>query len=371
MRVDKFLAILLENKFGPFTGVPCSVIGDLIKHIENSKSSEYYTATSEGEAMGIAAGFALCGKMPVVLLQNDGLGNAINPISSLQLFYHLPVLLTVTWRGQPQSKPDAPQHHVMGKITPGLLDLLGIPYSLLEDDETMLRKDIQLAKKYAIKEKKTYAFIVRRGYFEQPLEVESNKHSNFTGKLKRINYIQAFAKRTRENDIVVATTGYTGREMLQESTDRGIFYMAGSMGCVTSIGLGIAIEHPKNRVYILDGDGALLMKLGTLGTIGFYKPKNFIHILFDNGLYESTGGQKTVSKAVNFTQLAINSGYSYAESVNTVDEFLRFLKNCQGKEGPTMCHVKIRSGTIKGLKRPSESGPELRDRFTNYLRKLK
>jgi len=362
MKVSVFFNILVKSRFSPFTGVPCAIIKDLIKYAESSKEPRYYTATSEGEAMGIAAGFSLSGRLPVVLLQNDGLGNAINPISSLQLFYNLPVLLIITWRGEPGGRPDAPQHKVMGQILPGLLDLLRIPYRILKDDEAAVKKDIRLAKKYLSKARRPYAFIVRRDYFELSTS-HRVPHLRRKEGPKRIDYIQALVDIVNNDDLLLATTGFTGREMVQEIKRDGTFYMAGSMGCATSVSLAVALEHPKRQVYLLDGDGALLMKLGTLATIGLYQPKNLVHILFDNGLYESTGGQKTASEAVSFPGLALNSNYRYAKTITTVKEFITFLKAKRRCKGPIMCHIKFQPGTPDKLKRPSESGPELRDRF--------
>ena len=369
MKADEFLKILIDNDFGPFTGVPCSLIKDLIHHVGRSKETQYYIATSEGEAMGIAAGLGLSRKLPVVVLQNDGLGNTLNPLSSLQLLYDLPALMIVTWRGEPEGKPDAPQHRIMGEIILDLLDLLNIPYSILKDGEAALRKDVRLAKEHLVEKRRPYAFIVRRGYFEPTILQHGEQPRTVSGP-KRIDYIRALAGEIQADDLVLATTGYTGREMIQEITRGGTFYMAGSMGCITSIGLGVALENPECRVYVLDGDGALLMKLGTLATIGFYQPRNLIHILFDNGVYESTGGQKNVSSAVSFSQLALHSSYRYADSVATLDEFLKFLETSRGREGPMMCHVKVSPGTVDGLGRPSESCPELKDRLMDYLTHL-
>ncbi len=368
MKADRFLDILTENGFGPYTGVPCSLVKDLINCVERSDRSRYYTATSEGEAMGIAAGFSLSGRSPVVIMQNNGLGNAVNPLTSLQLLYELPVLLIITWRAEPGGRPDAPQHRIMGEILPGLLDLMKIPYAVLGDGEDGAIDAMRSAKGYLVKKKRPYALIVPRGFFEPETRIRQRPQVVVDAPL-RIDCIRALAEKAGEEDVIVATTGYTGREMLQEVKRDRLFYMAGSMGCITSIGLGLALEHPRQRVFVLDGDGALLMKLGTLATIGSYGPKNLVHILFDNGLYESTGGQKTASAIVDFPKLALNSGYRYAESAPTFDRFLHFLDTRRNDDGPIMCHVKIRPGTLETLNRPKEPCVVHKDVFMKDLRR--
>ena len=365
MKAERFFETLLNNGLGPFTGVPCSIAGDLITCAQNSESSRYYTATSEGEAMGIAAGFGLTGKTPVVIMQNDGFGNAVNPLSSLQLIYEMPALLIITWRAEPGGKPDAPQHLIMGRILLEMLDIMGIPYSVLEDGDAVLNDEVKKAKAYMTKENKPCAFIIRRGYFETE---DRKKESRMISKgPRRADFIRVLAERIGD-DIAVATTGYTGREMLQEKRIVSGFYMAGSMGCAGSIGLALALERPEKKVYILDGDGALLMKMGTLGTIGFYAPPNMIHILFDNGSYESTGGQETVGRNVNFTEAALNAGYRGAESVETINGFSDFLDRSRDIKGPLMCRIKIEPGTLEGLKRPEQTCRQLKEDFMRNIR---
>lgn len=367
MRADVFLNILIAEGFGPFTGVPCSLVKDLISCAEATDKVCYYTATSEGEAMGIAAGFSLSRRLPVVICQNDGFGNTVNPVTSLHLLYELPALMIITWRGEPGQEPDAPQHTIMGKLILDLLKLLGIPYSVLKGDTKQLRNNVRSAKAYLVENKKPYAFIIRKGYFESKGEADVQASSDTQG-YKRIDYIRALAGKMTTNDLVLATTGFTGREAMEEIKNCGRFYMAGSMGCITSIGMGVAIENPRQRVYVLDGDGALLMKMGTLGTIGFYQPENFIHILFDNGVYESTGDQKTVSNVVNFPAVALSCGYRYAESVDKPEDLLSFIEGGRDKKGPMLCHVRICPGTIDGLKRPCEPITRQKERFIDYLR---
>ncbi|UCD38656.1 MAG: phosphonopyruvate decarboxylase, partial [Fidelibacterota bacterium] len=228
MRSDIFYRLLLDQGLGPFTGVPCSLLKSLIAHLEQQPETAYYTATSEGEAMGIAGGLALAGKLPVVLMQNDGYGNAVNPLSSLQLVYNLPALLIITWRAEPGGKPDAVQHHIMGKTLQDLLKVFDVPYQILEDDEDVTRGHLADARAYMERNKKPYALIMRRGFFEAEPSLGSGPDPD---QPLRINYIQVLAEESDSASVILGTTGYTGRELKQAIDRAGTFYTAGSMGC--------------------------------------------------------------------------------------------------------------------------------------------
>ncbi len=364
MRSEQFYNRLIAAGFGPFTGVPCSLVRGLITYVEQASDSKYFIATSEGEAMGIAGGLALAGRTPVVLMQNDGYGNAVNPLSSLQLVYNLPVLMLITWRAQPGAKPDAVQHHIMGETLLELLDTFKIPYRILEADPDLATEQLAAAQSYMQAENKPFALIIRRGIIEQqPL----GQHDRDPQKPLRIDFLNVLAAAAAANSVMLGTTGFTGRELKQAVSRPGTFYTAGSMGCIGSLALGIAAEHAERTTYVLDGDGALLMKLGTLATIGHYRPGNFVHILFDNGRYESTGGQSTVSATTDFPAVAAACGYLAAESVDSLDQFRAFIAKYRATEGPVFCHVKVQPGTLPNLKRPAETPVELRDQFWKFL----
>ncbi|MEE9162608.1 MAG: thiamine pyrophosphate-dependent enzyme, partial [Candidatus Neomarinimicrobiota bacterium] len=256
-----------------------------------------------------------------------------------------------------------PQHWIMGTKLLELLKVLEIPTTVLEDDESAA--DAALAAASAVMDETgtSAALIVRRGLFEpgpSPSPPDDRQPH-------RRDYIEALAGSVDKRDLVLGTTGYTGRELRQAMPRPGSFYTAGSMGCIGSVGLALAREQPSRRVYVLDGDGALLMKLGTLATIGLYQPANLVHIVFDNGQYESTGGQPTASRAVNFPGLAENSGYTYATSVDTLDEFHGFLTRARSQDGPIMCHVRVQPGTQPHLPRPDQSPEQLRDELRGFL----
>jgi len=363
MQPDKFTGELKDKGFFPFMGVPCSVFKSLINYLENNPSMKNYLCSSEGEAMGLAGGFSLSGKIPVVYMQNDGYGNTINPLSSLQLMYKLPALLLISWRAEP-GKNDAPQHKIMGETLLKLLDVFKIPYKILSDEIQDLKNSIQKAASHCLQKRTPFAFIVKKGYFEKLERVKSIPNQS---REKRVSYLKILDRFCKEKDILLGATGFSGRELYQSIEHKFKFYMMGSMGCLGSIGLGISQENPDRNIFVLDGDGALLMKMGTLSTIGYYQPQNLIHICFDNHSYESTGGQPTTSPKTDFPAVARACGYKFSISISKVSDFKKILKNIDAHKKPLFIHINIAPGSIKSLERPSTSPEEMRDIILNSL----
>lgn len=365
MKPGIFVDALIKNGFGPFMGVPCSIFKHLINYIEDTPKISYYLSSSEGEAMGLAGGFALSGGLPVVLMQSDGYGNAINPLSSLQLLYKLPCLLLISWRGEPGEK-DAPQHFVMGRTLEDLLSIFDIPYKIIGNDPDDLHEAVGQAKNHVKQSSLPYAFVIRKGYFEGH-EIK-NKEKPSEHEL-RASYLKALNTLTKKEDVFIGTTGFSGREMQHLFDHEGKFYMMGSMGCASSIGMAIAKENPDRKIFVLDGDGALLMKMGTLSTIGYYAPENLIHICFDNKQYESTGGQKTASVRVNFSKVADSCGYNSGTKVESLEDFKNIINKILKIKGPHFIHVMIKPGTIDDLPRPEETPDEMKQTLMSFLSK--
>jgi len=365
MKVDVFIEELQTHGFGPVTGVPCSIFKDLINYLQIEKTIKHYICSSEGEAMGMAGGFALSGKKPVVYMQNDGLGNAINPLSSLQLLYNLPALLLISWRAKPGMK-DAPQHQIMGNVLIDLLNIFKIPYIILNENDQNVNDYLIRADKHLKEFSTPYAFIISKGYFEQYGNkiLEKSEKQRFT----RLDYLEELKSNIKPKDIILGATGFSGRELYQTFNHNGKFYMMGSMGCLASVGLGIAECNLDRNIYVLDGDGALLMKMGTLSTVGYYKPKNFIHILFNNLMYESTGGQETASSVVNFSVIAENCGYISVFNVNNPNELKKILSELAFLEKPLFINISIKSGTTEELGRPSDSPVTMRNNLLDFLK---
>lgn len=365
MIAARFRTRLLEAGFGPFTGVPCSYLKDLILDLELRAPADWMVASSEGEAMGLAAGRALAGRRPVVLMQNDGYGNAVNPLSSLQLLYRLPALLLITWRAKPGQK-DAPQHQLMGETLTALLDLFAIPHRTLSADEACLDQALRDAAAHMEAHGTPFALIVPKATFTGEPSAPAPAPD---AAARRHDFIRALQPTLTPSDLVVATTGFTGREASELIGGDGLFYTAGSMGCAPGVALTLALERPRARVTVLDGDGALLMKLGTLATVGAAAPKNFRHVLFDNGMHESTGGQRTAAAGVDFSAVARACGYAGAEEASTLDGFRRWLG--ADAPGPRFLRVRVPAGTLEGLTRPEDPPVELRSRFTRRVESLR
>tara|TARA_B100000315_G_scaffold115954_1_gene106358 strand:- start:453 stop:1547 length:1095 start_codon:yes stop_codon:yes gene_type:complete len=364
LKTELFVEALIDGGFGPFMGVPCSIFKDLINCIYDLEDVDYYLSSSEGEAMGLAAGFALSEHLPVVLMQNDGYGNAVNPLSSLQLLYKFPCLMLISWRGEPGTR-DAPQHSIMGETIERLLSDFAIPYVALKDEKGELKKGIAKARDFMGSSSTPYAFLLKNNFFNNYNSKTMQGTSNLD---KRIGYLKVLNKQKKKNDLFIGTTGFTGREMCQVMDCDSKFYMMGSMGCASSIGLAIARENRRKRIFILDGDGAILMKMGTLSTIGYYGPENLIHICFDNNQYESTGGQKTSSVTVDFQKIADACGYGNSCSIKSVKEFQKIINAISQRKGPHFIHINISPGTVNDISRPDESPGEMKASFMSNLK---
>lgn len=360
---DRVVEVLVRHGADLVIGVPCSHLHGLQVACERDRRLRYVAATNEGEAVAVAVGWQLAGGVPVVLMQNSGLGNAVNPISSLLRTFDVPVLLVVSWRGEPGT-PDEPQHALMGRITPGLLADLEVGVTLLPDDadEAVARVD------HACREVaggRPHAVLVRKGQFSRPAERDPVQRADALP--SRADVLRAVAHHAGPEDLLIATTGFTSRE-LEALCDRpGNLYVVGSMGCAASVALGAGLRAgPSRRVLVLDGDGAALMRLEALAGIGAQRPPGLVHMILDNGTYESTGGQATPVGAVDFPAVARACGYPQASSVSTPTELAAALASTG--PGPRLLHVPIREGAPAGLGRPALSPPEVARRFAAHVR---
>lgn len=359
------LALFAELQLGPYVGVPCSILNPLISFLENAATGLYVRAASEGEAMGVAAGWNLSGRQPVIFMQNSGLGNAVNPLTSLQLIYRFPCLLVISWRGEPGGS-DAPQHQVMGEITPSLLQLLKIPAVRLSGDWQEDQVKVQRLHQQMLTLSGPVALLVPKGTLA-PLTFPK-KPAPYS--LTRQEAIQIIAQSLSGQEAVVSTTGKISRQLYNIQDREGNFYMVGSMGCASAIGLGLSLTRPERRVLVLDGDGACLMKMGNLATIGHYRPRNFIHVVLDNEAYDSTGGQATTSATISLTAVALAAGYASVQAIMDAAALRQHLQMALVNPGPHFLHVKVTVGAPADLARPHLKPPDLKERFCSFLREL-
>ncbi len=370
---QEFFTILKEKGFTFFTGIPDSTFKHFIKFISdnNGELLQNIVASNECESIAISAGYYLAtSKIGVVYMQNSGLGKTVNPLTSLcdPEIYAIPILLLIGWRGEP-GKIDAPQHRKMGRIMLSLLDTLEIPYSILKPEIEDIRLNLNSAIKYFNKMKGPYAFIIKRNFFK---DYKSNNKEIVSYELSRQQAIDLIMDNLNENNIVISTTGFTSREVYEyrEKTKKAhnrSFYNIGSMGCASSIGLTIALHNSNKKIFIFDGDGAAIMQMGAFTTIGKNSPKNFIHIVFDNHMHETTGGQPTNSSSVDFVKLAFACNYKYGKVVITKNELIETISDIKNRDGPIIIVIKVKPSFNAELKRPEKEPKYYKEIFQNYL----
>jgi phosphonopyruvate decarboxylase len=360
--------------FDFYTGVPCSFLTPLINGVISDSRLAYVGAASEGEAVAIAAGAWLAGKQPVVMFQNSGLGNAVNPLTSLNAPFRIPALLITTWRGEP-GRPDEPQHEVMGKITHDLLALMDIAHAPLPSQADALPAALAQAREH-VRQDRCFAFVMSDGSVAMealnpqaaPAPLKTQMTSLLTQQVPptRAQVLERFLNLADPAWAVIATTGKTGRELFMLDDRPQHLYLVGSMGGASGVGLGIALNS-KGPVVVLDGDGAALMKLGSFATIGAQAPANLLHIVLDNGVHDSTGGQPTVSASVDFPAIAAACGYARAATCDSLDGFGQLLGDFSKKQEPSLLHVRIQPGSLPKLIRPTVKPPEVARRFRAFL----
>ena len=365
------------DRYSFLTGVPDSLLSPLCRYIYARKEGRHIVAANEGNAVGLAAGYHLAtGGVPLVYLQNSGIGNIVNPVTSLlnEEVYGIPVLFVVGWRGEPLTK-DEPQHIYQGKTTLEMLDVLGIEYFIVGKDTS--DKDVSSIldkwEKELFPKGRQAALVFSKGSIkdECTLPYDNPLSSCPLGREEAIASILGHSKPT---DIFVSTTGKISRELFFLREERGEdhsrdFLTVGSMGHSSSIALSIALEKKERRVFILDGDGAVLMHMGSLATIGSLSPGNLVHIILDNAAHESVGGMPTVSPSVDFALLGKAVGYDNIHSAQSREELDSVLSNLEGShpKGATLIHLRCAPHSRKDLGRPTSTPGQNKVSFMNNL----
>jgi len=367
-----FYNLLDKNGIRFYCGVPDSLLKDFCAFIEANISPEKHIITAnEGNAIALAAGVFLSTKNPgLVYMQNSGEGNALNPLVSLvdENVYSIPVLLLIGWRGEPNIK-DEPQHIKQGKITLSLLDTLDIPYSILPENINDAEKIINKAFSTMMEKNRPYALIVKKGTFEQ---YKNNIIDSCIYELSREDTIKIIVDNMSKLDVCVSTTGMTSRELFEyrkfkNQDNASDFLTVGSMGHSSSIALGIALNKPERQVFCIDGDGAAIMHLGALTTIGTKAPENFKHIIINNGAHDSVGGQDTAGFKIDFCKIAQACGYNKTLVANNKNELEQSLNIIKDSKGPSLLEVRIKKGARKDLGRPTKSPIENKIEFMEFL----
>lgn len=370
----KLFDLCVENKIDFFTGVPDSLMKDFCAAIEDSATKDRHViSANEGNAIALASGYHLAtGKIGLVYMQNSGLGNAINPLTSLadEKVYSIPMLLVIGWRGE-DGVPDEPQHKKQGLVTLSLLENLSIPYKILSKNEENIESMISDLSKSIFEKNIPHAIVVREGVFEK---YNRNNTAPDTEKklLTREEALEIVLEKISKDGVVVSTTGKLSRELFELREKRGEghgndFLTVGSMGHSSSIALGIALAKPENKIFCLDGDGASIMHLGSLAVIGQYRPENLTHILFNNGAHDSVGGQPTASSVMDFVKIAEASNYNFAVKAFSKEDIIESMDKVNKIPGPNFIEIEIRSGARGDLGRPTRTPLENKQDFMEFL----
>ena len=355
-----------------YTGVPDSSLKHFCAYVNDTlPQSDHIITANEGNAVALATGYHLAtGKIPLVYMQNSGQGNTVNPLTSLtdSEVYSIPLLLLIGWRGEPGTL-DEPQHVKQGKITLPLLETLGIPYSILPQSLGQLEHSLKVVFDTIKRTHAPYALVVRKGTFDAyiPKETAAQDYTH-----TRESALEVVVKHLVASDIVVSTTGKLSRELFEyrEEKKQGHsqdFLTVGSMGHASSIALGVASQKKNRTVYCFDGDGALIMHMGSLAIIGQQKPANFKHIVFNNESHDSVGGQPTAAKNVDIPSLARAAGYVNTLQANTTKEIDNAMRTLKERKGPALLEIKVRKGSRKDLGRPTTTSQENKKAFMKFV----
>jgi phosphonopyruvate decarboxylase len=383
-----FVEAARERGFDWYAGVPCSYLTPFINYVLQDPSLHYVSMANEGDAVALIAGVALGGtprgghRRGISMMQNSGLGNAVSPLTSLTWTFRLPQLLIVTWRGQP-GVPDEPQHQLMGPITPAMLDTMEIRWELFPTEPEQIGPALDRAVAHMEATGRPYALLMQKGsvasHALKPGADAIAVRSTRAAVTVSVGAVAPAARATRQqalrevvartspaSTVLLASTGFCGRELYAIDDRPNQLYMVGSMGCVVPLALGLALARPDLRVIALDGDGAALMRLGAFATVGAYGPPNLWHLLLDNGVHDSTGAQATVAPNVSFAEVAAACGYAAALDTDTLERIAEWLE-APRLDGPRFARLATRPGSPKDLPRPSVTPVDVKTRLMQHF----
>ena len=369
-----FIEELGSNGIDFFAGVPDSLLKNICAYIADHKDEQHNIITAnEGGAIALAAGYHLAtGKIGVVYMQNSGEGNIINPLASLtdKEVYNIPVLLLIGWRGKP-GVHDEPQHVKQGKVTTGLLNVMGVNYDVLSQDEEKAAKQIEKAIAIMKATNEVYALVIEKGTFED-YKLQNVEENDL--QMTREEAIQTVAASLGKKDVIVSTTGMISRELFETRTawkqgHERDFLTVGSMGHASQIALGIAMEKADRKVWCFDGDGASIMHMGNMAIVASKHPKNYVHVVFNNGAHDSVGGQPTVGLKIDLPSVAKSVGYKETYSVDNMGKLKSILPSIVKAEGPVFLQVCVKKGNRKDLGRPTTTPIQNKEALMKFLEK--
>ncbi|RDE22977.1 phosphonopyruvate decarboxylase [Motiliproteus coralliicola] len=368
LETSHYIELLIRQGVSFATGVPDSLLKSLCQQLSAQKQIPHVTAVSEGAAVGLAIGHHLASSgLPLVYMQNSGLGNAVNPLLSLadSEVYGIPMLLLIGWRGEPGIK-DEPQHQKQGRVTKALLDAMEIPFEVLE--EGLAEKQLEQLLRLARKNSCPVALLVRKESFTTELD-DASAASSFN-LMSREEAIQCVVHQLGRDTAVVATTGMASRELYEYRCHHDVlsgqdFLTVGGMGHASQIALSVSMFKPEQRVCCLDGDGAALMHLGGIASNAVLANENYLHVLLNNGCHDSVGGQATIADRVNWPALAVAVGFKQAESVASPTQLRALL--AQPRQKALFVEIQIAAGHRADLGRPTSSPKQNKKSFMEFL----
>lgn len=372
IRPEFFIEKLREYGVDFYAGVPDSLLKNVCAYItDHFDAAHNIIAANEGAAVGLAAGHYLAtGEAGCVYMQNSGEGNIINPLASLtdKEVYNIPVLLLIGWRGRP-GVHDEPQHVKQGKVTTSLLNVMGVNYEVLGKDEDKAENQIEKAVA-ALKNKEVFALVIEKDTFE---DYKLHNVEVYDLPLSREEAIQTAAAALGDKDCIVSTTGMISRELFEYRAYNGHgherdFLTVGSMGHASQIALGIAMAQPNRRVWCFDGDGAAIMHMGSMAIVASKKPRNYFHLVFNNGAHDSVGGQPTVGLKIDFSAVAKAVGYKAVYSVDNKSDLNVILSETKNLSGPVFIEVKVNKGNRKDLGRPTTTPIQNKEALMKFLK---
>ena len=355
-----------------YTGVPDSLLKNVCAYItDHFDQNHNIIAANEGGAVTLAAGYHLAtGKIGCVYMQNSGEGNAVNPLASLtdREVYHIPVLLLIGWRGRP-GVHDEPQHVKQGKVTTGLLNVMGVNYDVLSKEEEKAAVQIEKAMRCIRQTDDVYALVVEKDTFDS-YALQSAEKNEYA--MSREDAIRTVAASIPPDAVIVSTTGMISRELFEYRTAMGQgherdFLTVGSMGHASMIALGIALQHPERKVYCFDGDGASIMHMGNMAIVGSKQPSNYVHVVFNNGAHDSVGGQPTVGHEIDLVKIAHAMHYESAVCVSTKEQLQDVLGNMSAR-GLQLIEVRVKKGNRKDLGRPTTTPIQNKEALMDFLK---
>jgi len=357
---ERVFNLIRQSGIDLFTGVPDSLLKNFCAFVtDNTEDEQHIITANEGNAIALATGHYLGSGAPaLVYMQNSGIGNAVNPITSLadNEVYGIPMLLMIGWRGEPGFE-DEPQHLKQGRVMTGLLDALEIPWYKVDAETSNGEDIISSAIKRAIEFNTPVALLISKGTFE----TYKLKHTEVTTfSMNRESAIKAIVEDLQDTDLVVSTTGMASRELYEIRAENAQghnndFLTVGSMGHTASIALGLALTQPKRKVFCIDGDGSLLMHMGALAITGTSSAKNLIHVTINNGAHDSVGGQPTLGFEIDLSKIAEGAGYKTIYSLDSQEELKAALIEARESTSPSFIEIKVNKGSRANLGRPKTS----------------